>query len=59
MQSRWRSKAAWTATAMLILFVLKTIFHYEIPDADNLINLILVAGSAWGIFNNPENPDGY
>lgn len=59
MQSRWRSKYAWASLLMLIVFVLKTYFNYEIPQADQLINLLLAVGCGFGIFNNPENKEGY
>ena len=59
MQSRFRSKASWTAVIALTLFVAKTYFKVEIPEADKLIDLILVTASALGIFNNPQNKEGY
>lgn len=59
MQSRWRSKAAWLSVLTLIAFVVKQYLGITISDADKLIDLILLAGSSWGIFNNPEKVEGY
>lgn len=42
----------WIHTIMLVLFVIKTYFKVEIPKEDELINLILITGSAWGIWRN-------
>lgn len=55
MQNRFRSKIAWASVLMLVLFVLKTYYKIEVPEADTLVNLILVAASALGIFNNPTD----
>jgi uncharacterized membrane protein len=59
MQSRWRSKGAWVATAAHIVFVLKTYVGYEIPKVDELVNLVLSVATVWGVFNDPTNPNGY
>ena len=59
MQNRWRSKTAWASLLALFLFVTKTYFKVEIAQGDMLVNLILLAGSALGIFNNPENKEGF
>ena len=53
MPQRLRSKNAWAATFALIIFVLKTYFHYQIPDVDTLTTLLLLAGAAWGIWTTP------
>ncbi|HEY9060937.1 MAG TPA: holin [Pseudobacteroides sp.] len=58
-QSRWRSKAAWVSTITLIVFVLKTYFKVEVPKVDELIDLVLLAATAWGVFNNPTNKKGF
>lgn len=58
-QSRWRSKAAWVATITLVTFVVKTYFNIEIPKVDELVDLILLAATAWGVFNNPTDKTGY
>ena len=58
-QSRFRSKTAWVAMFMLVLFVLKTYFKIEITESDKLIELILITGTALGIWNNPKDGDGY
>ena len=59
LQNRFRSKAAWTCTIALILFVLKTYTKIEIPKVDELITLVFAFLSVLGFFNNPENPEGY
>jgi hypothetical protein len=51
-KSMLRSKTAWVATIMLIVFILKTYFKVEIPEIDKLIELVLLCGVSWGIFNN-------
>lgn len=48
---RWRSKRAWVATFGLLVFVAKTYLDFEIEKADELLNLLLIAGMAWGIFD--------
>lgn len=58
-QSRWKSKAAIMSLVTLGLFVAKTYFNVEIPEVDRLIDLVLIAGTSWGIFNDPTNKDGY
>lgn len=58
-QSRLRSKTAWVATISLILFVLKTYFEIEIDKVDELVELILMVATVWGVFNNPERKDRY
>jgi len=50
---RLRSKKAWAATAALILFVAKTYFKIEIPEADTLLTLLFLVGAAWGIWIDP------
>jgi hypothetical protein len=59
MQSRWRSKAAWIATAAVIGFIATEWFHVPIPGWNQFVDLVVIAAAAWGIFNNPTNPDGY
>ena len=59
MQSRIRSKAAWTATFTLIIFILKTYFGVTIPKVDDFINLILAVLTVWGVWNNPTDSEGF
>jgi len=47
-QSRWKSP-----------FVVKTWFGFEIPGWDQFVTLVIAAGVAFGIFNNPEKKDGF
>ena len=58
-QSRWKSPVAWSALAALLFFVAKTWFGFEIPGWDQFISLIIAAGVALGIFNNPERQDKF
>ncbi len=58
-QSRWRSPVAWSAVAALLFFVAKTWFGLEIPGWDEFIALVIAAGIALGIFNNPEKKDEF
>lgn len=55
MQNRLKSKTAWLSVITLGLFVAKTYFNIEIPEADKLVDLLLIAGSAFGIWNNPTD----
>jgi uncharacterized membrane protein len=58
-QSRWKSPVAWSALAALLFFVVKTWFGFEIPGWDQFVTLVIAAGVAFGIFNNPTNKAGY
>jgi len=58
-QSRWKSPIAWSAIAALLFFVVKTWFGFEIPGWDQFISLVIAAGVAFGIFNNPTDKTGY
>lgn len=58
-QSRWKSPVAWSALAALIFFVVKTWFGFEIPGWDQFISLVVAAGVAFGVFNNPTDKSGY
>lgn len=58
-QSRWRSPVAIATALALLFFVVKTWFGYEIPGWDTFVELILAAGIAFGIFNNPTDKAGY
>jgi hypothetical protein len=58
-QSRWKSPVAWSALAALFFFVVKTWFGFEIPGWDQFVTLVIAAGVAFRIFNNPTNKTGY
>lgn len=58
-QSRWKSPVALLALAALIFFIVKTWFGIEIAGWDQFINLVIAAGVAVGIFNNPTDKFGY
>jgi hypothetical protein len=58
-QSRWKSPVAWSAIAALLFFVVKTWLGFEIPGWDEFLTLAIAAGVALGIFNNPENKEGF
>ena len=59
MQNRFKSWALWLSIAALIAFVSKTYFSYEIPEFDQLVNLILVVFTGLGILNNPQNKEKF
>jgi hypothetical protein len=59
MQSRWRSKAAWSVTLAFILFFVKTYLKIEVTEADKLVEGIIAVATVWGIFNNPVNKGGF
>jgi len=54
-QSRWKSPVAIAAAAALIFFVVKNWVGFEIPGWDEFIRILLAAGIAFGIFNNPTD----
>jgi hypothetical protein len=56
--NKLRSKKAWTATAMLLFFILKNYFDYEIPNFDGLLDLLLFTGTTWGIWRNLDDIGG-
>ena len=63
-QSRWRSKAAWASVAALVLFILKTYGLFApiglTEDSfKELTTLIFTVTFAFGVFNNPNNKDGF
>lgn len=58
-QSRWKSPVAWSALAALLFFVVKTWFGFEIPGWDDFVTLVITAGVAFGIFNNPTDKTKY
>lgn len=55
MQNRFKSRALWLSVAALITFVTKTYFGYEIPEADKLVDLLLIVLTGFGILNNPTD----
>lgn len=54
-QNRWRSKALWLSVAALIGFVAKNYLGYEIPQYDQLVDLVLTVLIGFGIINSPTN----
>lgn len=58
-QERWRSKVAWASLFSLIVLVLKQFFDVEVDRADELIDLLLLVFTGFGVFNNPTNKTGY
>lgn len=58
-QSRFKSWALWLSVAALLGFITKTYFGYEIPKLDELVNLILVMLTGFGILNNPTDKSGF
>ena len=63
-QSRWRSKAAWISATVLLLFALKTFGYLDViglteESYKELTTLVFSVLTAFGIFNNPTNPEGF
>ena len=58
-QSRLKSWPLWLSVATLITFVTKTYFNYEIPQADKLVDLILIVLTGFGVLNNPTDPNKF
>lgn len=58
-QNRLKSPVAWAALAALIFFVVKYWVGFEIPMFDEFVTLFIAAGVAFGVFNNPQNKNGY
>ena len=62
-QSRWRSKAAWSALLALVLFILKA-YGLLAPiglteeSFKEMTVLLFAVLAAFGIFNNPTSKDG-
>lgn len=58
-QSRWRSPVAWAGVAALVSLVAKHWFGFEIPGWDEIVDTVLIAGTAFGLFNNPTSKTTY
>jgi uncharacterized membrane protein len=63
-QNRFLSKAAWAAVASLALLVGNTFSLWERigisgDAAQAILNAVLTAVAAFGIFNDPTNKTGY
>jgi len=56
MQNRLKSWATWLSISTLIGFVAKTYFGWEIPMFNQLVDMILLTLTAFGILNNPTDP---
>ena len=59
MQNRLKSWALWLALAALVVWIVKTFWQLDIAEPVNqFMNLLLPLLVAFGIVNNPTNPDG-
>ena len=58
-QNRWKSPVAIAAAAALLFFIVKTWFGFEIPGWDEFVELLLAAGIAFGLFNNPTSKNSF
>ena len=59
MQNRLKSWPLWTSLAALVVFCVKEFAHIDIEETVNgLLNVLLPVLVAFGIVNNPTNPDG-
>lgn len=60
MQNRLRSWPLWVALAALVTFVVKEIWNVDINDKVNaFMDLLLPALVAFGVVNNPKDPDHF
>ena len=64
MQNRFKSKAAWVAVLAIIGFVLGNWGLFEVIGLTNeswqqLVELILAALAAFGVFNNPTDAQNF
>lgn len=59
MQNRWKSPVVITTMAALVFFVAKNWIGFEIPQFDTFIELLIAAGLAVGILNNPTDKAGF
>lgn len=58
MQSRFKSWALWTSIAALIVFCAKEFFNADISETvDGILNVLLPILVAFGVVNNPTDPD--
>lgn len=63
-QSRWTSPVAWSAALALVVFILKTYgllapFGLTEDSFRELTGLIFTTLTAFGIFNDPTNKNGF
>lgn len=63
-QTRWKSAAAWAAVAALLMLIGNTFRLWDLMGitsdaAQALLNGVLTAVAAFGIFNNPTNSKGF
>ena len=58
-QNRWKSPVVILSLSALVFFIAKTWFGYEIPGWDKFIELVIGAGLAIGILNNPTDSQGW
>jgi len=63
-QNRFKSKVAWLAAAALLLFILKnygllTPIGLTEESFNELTTLIFAVLTAFGIFNDPTNKEGF
>lgn len=57
-QNRFKSWALWTAVAALIVFCVREFAGIDIePTVDGLLDVLLPVLVAFGIVNNPTNPE--
>lgn len=56
-QNRFKSPVAIAALAALLFFVVKTWVGFEIPGWDEFVTLLIAAGIAIGVLNNPTDAE--
>lgn len=56
---RFNSKVTIPALLALGYFIAKSWFHFEIPDWDLFVTLLLALLAGFGIVNDPTNKEGF
>jgi len=60
-QPKWRSRPAWEATAALVILLLKKAVgvEFDVAWANLVVDAVLIAAGAWGVWNDPNDSDNY
>lgn len=56
---RLKSPVAVTSLAALIFFIVKQWCGWEIPGWDEFVELVIAAGIAFGVMNNPADKQNF
>lgn len=61
-QPKWRSRAAWEATFALVILIIKKMYpetEFDVAWANLVVDAVLIAAGAWGVWNNPNDSKNY